>query len=68
MPQVMSHDLPSGCLFGSVSPNTLRDYKCTIYTFREEKYHFRPADGQALSLSRTEGETPRRHVAVENGP
>lgn len=63
----MSHDLPSGCLFGSVLLNTLRDCKYTIYTFREEKYHFRPWDGQALSLSSTESETPRRPVAVENG-
>lgn len=41
--------MASGCLFGSVLPNTLRDYKCTIYTLREEKYHFRPGDGQALT-------------------
>lgn len=46
MLQATSHDLPNEGVFGSIWSNTLRDSKRTVYTFREEKYYFRPGDGQ----------------------
>lgn len=70
MPQVVSRELPHGRVCGRVSPNTLRDSKYTVYSFREEKCHFRPGDGQAVevvaepSVSRAEGKTPSRHVTM----